>query len=80
MLEQRALYFPIKIGSPLLARQVLAVAADLAQNDFLGAERRLLALDHALAEEAEPAGGVNLPQGADRVTPTLRARSLTLNP
>ncbi len=76
MLEQRALYFPIKIGSPAIARRVLTVAADLAQNDFLGAERRLVEVDRALADEAEPPLPLATPAGAERIAPTLRARAL----
>lgn len=76
MLEQRALYFPIKIGVPWLARHVLGVAAHLAQNDFLEAERSIVALDRIAAEEAE---GVcaRLPHEEGQVTPALRARALT---
>lgn len=76
MLEQRALYFPVRLGSSDLARRVLAVAADLAQNDFLGAERRLAELDRDLAEEAEPPANLAPPAGVERVAPTLRARAL----
>lgn len=76
MLERRALHFPIKIGSASIARRVLAVAADLAQNDFLGAERRLVELDRALAEEAEPPANFIVPPNTERVAPTLRARVL----
>lgn len=76
MLEQRALYFPVRLGSTDLARRVLAVAADLAQNDFLGAERRLAELDRDLAEEAEPPANLAPPAGVERVAPTLRARAL----
>jgi hypothetical protein len=76
MLEQRALYFPVRFGSATLARRVLAVAADLAQNDFLGAERRLVDLDRALADDAEPPAHLATPVVGDRVTPTLRARVL----
>lgn len=44
MLERRSIYFPIKVGQPSLARQVLAVAADLALGDLSAAERRTAAL------------------------------------
>ena len=76
MLEQRALNFPIKIGSVGIARRLLAVAADLAQNDVLSAERRLLDLDRDLDLDSEPPPGLALRRGEERVSATLRARTL----
>jgi hypothetical protein len=74
MLEERAINFPIRIGSVGVARRLLAVASELAQNDFSGAERRLQDLDRDLDADSEPPAGLSLPPGQERVALSLRAR------
>lgn len=74
MLEQRALPFPITLGAPWMARHVLRVAADLAQNDFVAAEQHARELDHPSLEEDTVAAAPAPARG--RIAPTLRARAL----
>jgi hypothetical protein len=73
VLERRAIYFPIKVGEPSLARQVLGIAANLAVGDVAAAERHVA----TLANVPAPTDGVAvIPQGEDRVAPHLRAQAL----
>jgi hypothetical protein len=73
VLERRSIYFPIKVGQPSLARQVLAVAADLAVGDVPAAERRVATLG---ATPAHIDVLTVIPAGEDRVAPHLRAQAL----
>ena len=74
MLEERAISFPIRIGSARVARRLLAVAVDLAQNDFIGAQRRLQELDRDLAADSEPPAGLSIAPDGERIAISLRAR------
>jgi hypothetical protein len=72
VLERRSVYFPISIGHPGLAREVLGIAADLAVGDVLSAERRAT----ALIRTAAPREAQRDLSPEERVAPHLRAQAL----